>query len=330
MELRTYYRLFTNFMSMNFNLIAFIFTIFGSVFYYVVLLLDNKHKKFLELQKSIQILEDFNEKQNILLLKQQESINSLQELLSQKLPVAYDLNNMKYYVLGVFCFSVLGFIAYSYLNGGHGDNSNSDASVSTVIVNSKEQLVSLQKDLVELTKSQINEFSVDFNQRCQNSYVSSEDKLNQVHASMLESIADARLSTFDQSSLLKLGQGVGRIMKTSMEPYIKDSLASLQTGIITSVNQFSEHVWTHSNEDISSKSDLVVQLMLKCDETNNKIELLKASYIDTSFSDSVAYEDNLKKVLLLNSKIDEECSISVETKRELCVLCKEVYYFLAP
>lgn len=70
--------------------------------------------------------------------------------------------------------------------------------------------------------------------------------------------------------------------------------------------------------------------MLKCDETNNKIELLKASYIDTSFSDSVAYEDNLKKVLLLNSKIDEECSISVETKRELCVLCKEVYYFLAP
>lgn len=114
-----------------------------------------------------------------------------------------------------------------------------------------------------------------------------------------------------------------------MEPYIKDSLASLQTGIITSVNGFSEHVWTHSNQEISSKSDLVVQLMLKCEETNNKIEILKASYIDTSFSDSVAYEDNLKKVLLLNSKIDESL-ISAETKRELCVLCKEVYYFLAP
>lgn len=120
---KNYSILFISFINKNFSVISFTSILFVGVFYFVNLLFENQKKSAVLLANSTKMLTILLEKQNILILKQQDQINNLQKVILDEFSTSV-LNNLLYCSFGIAFTLVLGavFLHYSNKNTSNSDN----------------------------------------------------------------------------------------------------------------------------------------------------------------------------------------------------------------
>lgn len=98
MSQKTFYTFFNQckeFLIKNSNLISFIFVLLGAVFYYAASILESQNKHILRLEKSNQVYASLLDNQNVMLQRQQQIIDNLQVVVSDKISLTADMQGLK-------------------------------------------------------------------------------------------------------------------------------------------------------------------------------------------------------------------------------------------
>lgn len=83
------------FLIKNSSVISFIFVLLGAVFYYAASILESQNKHILRLEKSNKVYASLLDNQNVMLQKQQQVIENLQLIVSDKMSLTADMQALR-------------------------------------------------------------------------------------------------------------------------------------------------------------------------------------------------------------------------------------------
>lgn len=172
--LRIKLRSFVDVFIKNINFFSFCFFLLGGLFHYLNVLFERKNTDAIKLKNSIKGLEFLVEEQTGLILRQQEHINYLHQVLADK---TGSINNpviLQYCIVGgVIVFSIVGLVWYFFGKGNPNPDNNSSVvnnssdhivfAVDSIVQSAKEDLTNIS----DTTKSHQDEFVTSMGERAE-------------------------------------------------------------------------------------------------------------------------------------------------------------------
>jgi hypothetical protein len=303
-NLKNYYIFFVDFFKKNLNIISFGSIFFAGVFFYVNILFENQSKNNALLQKSINALNVLVDKQVVLLLEQQNQINSLKLLNLEDSSVQNGLNIWLCVAGGVSFFLVVGAVIVFYSTPNKpesGPSSNPDSSdqITLCIQKNLKPLIRFVREETSNTLCAV-EGSVREIESISNKNFTD---LNKVFEVMIDGIS-AKMNQYISNITVNVDTlGVSNEIIKKLNVNNKAFLTNIKLEIKRDYADFLNNFQIKNDAILAHNNELVNTLITQCNKSNSKLE-------ESVFENSSNIKDSSLDLAVIGDNSDFTAKVS--------------------